>query len=371
MGVGDQLHLDVARPGEEALDVDLGPAEGRLRLAAGGGERLGDIVGPGEHAHAAAAAAVDGLDGERPAELLAERDDRVGVLHRDGRPGNERHARVVAQPALAASLSPISAITSADGPTQVNRRRDRGGEVGALGEESVTGVDRVAPRRPRRRRRRGRRRGRSRPAPTRRSRPRRRPARRRATRRRVRCAPPPPACRAVARADHPDGDLAPVGDEDPRDHPSVLSATARQTSARSDVRPIDRPVEGGHDVLTEQTHGPEPIGARAAVRTTRDAPRRRRGTASVHDVGSGAADAERQHLRWQESDGSSRSSDRERGQGRGIDADAGQDLGANDAPKYTSFSASGRAATRRVVVDRHPDAGRHVDIVGRRAAGGA
>ena len=49
MVVGDELHLDVARRVEEALDVHLGPAERRLRLALGRGERLGHVVGSGEH----------------------------------------------------------------------------------------------------------------------------------------------------------------------------------------------------------------------------------------------------------------------------------------------------------------------------------
>ena len=50
--VGDDLHLDVARTGEEALDVHLGPAERRLRLAPGGGQQVVDRGGSVDHSHA-------------------------------------------------------------------------------------------------------------------------------------------------------------------------------------------------------------------------------------------------------------------------------------------------------------------------------
>ena len=43
VAVGEDLHLDVAGPGEVALEVDLGAPEGRLRLALGGLHRLGRV----------------------------------------------------------------------------------------------------------------------------------------------------------------------------------------------------------------------------------------------------------------------------------------------------------------------------------------
>ena len=45
VGVGDDLHLDVARPGQVALDVALVPAEVGQRLPHGRLEGLGGLVG--------------------------------------------------------------------------------------------------------------------------------------------------------------------------------------------------------------------------------------------------------------------------------------------------------------------------------------
>ena len=74
VGVGDDLHLDVAGPGEVALDVALGPPEALERLGLGRLEGARRLVGRLHDPHAAPAAAVGGLDGDRPAVLLAEGD---------------------------------------------------------------------------------------------------------------------------------------------------------------------------------------------------------------------------------------------------------------------------------------------------------
>ena len=76
--VAQHLHLDVPGPAQVALEVDLGPAEVGLRLAGGRLHRLGRVLRRGDDLHAATAAAVGGLDGDRPAVLVAERDDLVG-----------------------------------------------------------------------------------------------------------------------------------------------------------------------------------------------------------------------------------------------------------------------------------------------------
>ena len=79
VGVADDLHLHVARPGEVALDVALVAAEALERLGLRRLERGVGLVGALHDAHAAAAAAVGRLDGDRPAELLAEGDDLVAA----------------------------------------------------------------------------------------------------------------------------------------------------------------------------------------------------------------------------------------------------------------------------------------------------
>jgi hypothetical protein len=78
MLVADDLHLDMARPREVALDVDLVPTEERLGLALGAVHRLLYFRGARHHLHAAAAAAVGSLDHQRVTELCAEGEDLVG-----------------------------------------------------------------------------------------------------------------------------------------------------------------------------------------------------------------------------------------------------------------------------------------------------
>ena len=112
VGVGEDLHLDVAGPGQVPLEVELGPAEVGLRLALGRLERLGRLVGAGDHLHAPPAAAEGGLDGHRPAELVAEGDDLGGVGDRLG------PARDAGTPAASAArreliLSPMTSMASA------------------------------------------------------------------------------------------------------------------------------------------------------------------------------------------------------------------------------------------------------------------
>ena len=93
--------------------------------------------------HAAAAAAVGGLDGDRPAVLLAEGDDLVGRPEELGGAGHARHAGL-----LGGDAARDLVAHDLDG---LGRRADEGhaplgdgpGEVGVLGEEAVAGVHAV------------------------------------------------------------------------------------------------------------------------------------------------------------------------------------------------------------------------------------
>ena len=144
VGVGDDLHLDVAGPGEVPLDVALVAAEALERLALGRLERLGGLVGGLHDPHAAPAAAVGGLDGDGPAELLAEGHDLGGVGEELGGAG---HAGARRRPGRRCGCETLSPMT-VDG---LGRRADERhaplgdglGEVGVLGEEAVAGVHRV------------------------------------------------------------------------------------------------------------------------------------------------------------------------------------------------------------------------------------
>ena len=146
MGIGEHLHLDVARPRQVTLQVGLGPAERLVGLALGRLERGGCLVGRVDDPHAPPTSAVGGLDGDRPAVPAAEGDDLVGGDGDLGRAGHHLH------------VGPLRRQPGADLVTHdldgVGRRADEGdagrgdcpGEGGVLGQEAVAGVDAIGPR---------------------------------------------------------------------------------------------------------------------------------------------------------------------------------------------------------------------------------
>ena len=83
--VGEHLHLDVARVDDQLLDVDVGVREVRLPLPPRALERLLGLRRVVHLLHALAAAAGRGLDQERVAELVAEREQLVDRADRIGR----------------------------------------------------------------------------------------------------------------------------------------------------------------------------------------------------------------------------------------------------------------------------------------------
>ena len=107
VGVGEELDLDVARPLDVALAEDRPVAEGRLRLARSGLERLLELVRLAHDPHPAAAASGRRLDEEREADLRR--------LARWARRARLPRAAI----RFAASLSPPWRSASAGGPTQV------------------------------------------------------------------------------------------------------------------------------------------------------------------------------------------------------------------------------------------------------------
>ncbi len=96
--VGEDLHLDVAGVDDRLLEEHRGVAERGLGLAHGRVDGVPQLLGPRDPAHAAAAAARDGLDEEREPDVVGRRDQRVGIgrrlagtQHRDtGRLGRRR-----------------------------------------------------------------------------------------------------------------------------------------------------------------------------------------------------------------------------------------------------------------------------------------
>src|SRR5665213_956501 len=82
VGVPEHLHLDVAWPRQVALDVTLVATEVTERFALCTFEGGLGLVRRVHDFHATTAAAVRGLDGDRPSELVAEVDDFLGVHER-------------------------------------------------------------------------------------------------------------------------------------------------------------------------------------------------------------------------------------------------------------------------------------------------
>ncbi|CAB4334216.1 unannotated protein [freshwater metagenome] len=74
MGVGDDLHFDVARPCEIALDVALVATKAFECFALGGVECLGRFVFAANNAHAATAAAVGRFNRNWPTMSFTERN---------------------------------------------------------------------------------------------------------------------------------------------------------------------------------------------------------------------------------------------------------------------------------------------------------
>ena len=140
-GIREALRLDVARLVEVLLDEALAAAEGGDRLARRRLEHLGDLFERAGDLEAASAAAVRGLDGDRQAVLLDERErPRRRRRPGPGCPGASGAPTFSATCArgdlVAERLDRLGARADPDQPGA-----DHGaGEVGVLGEESVAGV---------------------------------------------------------------------------------------------------------------------------------------------------------------------------------------------------------------------------------------
>ena len=143
MGVGEHLDLDVAGSGEVLLEVRLGAAEVGLCLPRRRVERRLRVLRVVDDLHALAAAAVRGLDRDRPADLLAERDDVVDaadLLERAGHPGDTAAVGGLAGRDLVAH--DVDRLGRWPDPHDAPLR-DRAGEVRVLRVEAVARVHAV------------------------------------------------------------------------------------------------------------------------------------------------------------------------------------------------------------------------------------
>ena len=141
--VGEDLRLDVAGLVEVLLDEALAATERGHGLTGGRLEELGDLLHLVRDLHAASAATEGGLDGDRQAVLLGEGDDLVGVLDRVlgagghgglGALGDVAGGHLVAQVADGLRRRPDPDQAGVDDGLR---------EVGVLRQEAVAGVDGV------------------------------------------------------------------------------------------------------------------------------------------------------------------------------------------------------------------------------------
>ena len=143
VGIGQALGLDVPRLVQVALDEALAAAEGADRLAGGGLEQLRYLFQRAGHLQAATTTAVRRLDRDRQPVLLGERDHLGRVGDRVRGTGDQRGAD------LLRDVPGLDLV--AEGVDRGRRRADPDqpgvehglGELGVLGQEAVARVHRV------------------------------------------------------------------------------------------------------------------------------------------------------------------------------------------------------------------------------------
>src|ERR1700691_3189525 len=110
MPVAQNLELDVSRPLDELLHINVGAAERLLGLRTRRPEQWNEFLGRADDPHPAAAAALGRLDHHRVADLARYILRGIFIRH---------HARAAAMASFALSFSPISRIASGVGPIKV------------------------------------------------------------------------------------------------------------------------------------------------------------------------------------------------------------------------------------------------------------
>ena len=144
--VAQDLDLDVSRPGQEGLHIDIRDAESGLGLRAAAGEGGVEFVHPGDHARAPAPAAGQGLD-DHGLALGQSKEELPGLLQGDASvqaaaDGHTRRKRRLPGPGLVAEQFEVLDGRTDEGQACLGAAS---GEFGPLGEEAVAWVDRVAP----------------------------------------------------------------------------------------------------------------------------------------------------------------------------------------------------------------------------------
>ena len=143
VGVGGDLHLDVAAPREASFHEQAVVAEGGARLCARRLEGGRQVLGPLDHADAAPAAAGAGLDHDRVADLLRCAARGLQIGQRRAAPRQHGHAGALGHQ-LRADLVAERAHHRAGRAEEAQSARDHGvGELGILGDEAPARPDGV------------------------------------------------------------------------------------------------------------------------------------------------------------------------------------------------------------------------------------
>ena len=146
VGIREDLDFDVARILEVTLDVDGRIVEVGLALATRGVVGALGLVGTAHDAQPLAATAGGGLDCDRPADLSAEAQHRLGGVDGVGRARNDRHVRrahrLTSRGLRAHQLDRLGRRADPDQAGGLARAR----EPGVFCKETVTGVDRLGSR---------------------------------------------------------------------------------------------------------------------------------------------------------------------------------------------------------------------------------
>src|SRR4051812_6111482 len=141
--IAEDLELDVARRFDVFLDVHVGDAERRLGLALRGLDRVRQFARGADNAHAAAAAAGGRLDDHREADLFRQLERLLLVLDRAVAAGQDRDAGLLHHPPGAGLVAhQADRLWIRADELDVARLADLG-EIGALREKPVAGMDRV------------------------------------------------------------------------------------------------------------------------------------------------------------------------------------------------------------------------------------
>ena len=142
--VAEDLHLDVAGVGDELLDVDVGHAEGGLRLGLATGVGGLDLGGIGDDAGAPPPAPGDGLDDHR--STVERGHERTRFVERDGavEAAQNRYVggdcRSTGTTLVAEQFEMFGVGTDEDDACRITAA----GETGAFGEEAVARMDGLA-----------------------------------------------------------------------------------------------------------------------------------------------------------------------------------------------------------------------------------